>query len=172
MPAFAPHSMLMLQIVIRPSMLRPRIVDPRYSTRWPCPNEIPVRPMTPRTTSLAVTPNGSSPSTVTARSRARVWKALRGQNQLDLGRADAEGEGAEGAVGGGVRVAADDQHSRLGESELGADHVHDALPPAADLMQRDAFVAAVLRQHVHLLAGELVCRARATPGGDVVVHGR
>src|SRR6266849_5325272 len=72
MPAFAPHSMLILHTVIRPSMLRPRIVEPRYSTRWPWPNEIPVRPISPRTTSLAVTPSGSSPSTVTARSRARV----------------------------------------------------------------------------------------------------
>src|SRR6266702_2906882 len=111
MPALAPHSMLMLQMVIRPSMLRPRTVDPRYSTRWPCPNEIPVRPITPRTTSFAVTPSGRSPSTVTARS------------------------------------------------------------PAPDLMQRDAFPAAVLSQDVHLLARKVVRRARATAGGDVVVHG-
>src|SRR2546422_1080129 len=65
--------MLMLQTVMRPSMVRPRTVEPRYSTRCPCPNEMPVRPMRPRTTSLAVTPSGRSPSTVTARSRAWLW---------------------------------------------------------------------------------------------------
>ena len=53
--------------------------------------------------------------------------ALGGEHVLDLARADAERERAEGAVGGGVRVAADDRHAGLGDAELGADHVHDAL---------------------------------------------
>ncbi len=52
---------------------------------------------------------------------------LGGQHVLDLGGADAEGQRAEGAVGGGVRVAAHDRHARLGQAQLRADHVHDAL---------------------------------------------
>ena len=40
-----------------------------------------------------------------------------------------EGERAKGAVSGGVAVAADDRHARLGEAELGADDVDDSLRP-------------------------------------------
>ena len=54
-------------------------------------------------------------------------EALRGQHVAHLRGADAEGDGADGAVRGGVAVAAGDGHARLGEAELGADHVHDAL---------------------------------------------
>jgi hypothetical protein len=47
---------------------------------------------------------------------------------LDLGRADAEGQRAEGAMRRGVAVAADDGHARQGEALLRPDDVHDALP--------------------------------------------
>jgi hypothetical protein len=56
----------MLQIVIRPSMERARIVEPRYSTIEPIPPPVPILPMMARMTSLAVTPSGNSPSTVIA----------------------------------------------------------------------------------------------------------
>jgi hypothetical protein len=46
---------------------------------------------------------------------------------LHLGGADAEGQGAEGAVGGRVAVAADHGHARLREALLRPDHMHDAL---------------------------------------------
>ena len=46
---------------------------------------------------------------------------------LDLGGPDAEGERAEGAVGRGVAVAADDGRARLGQALLGPDDVDDAL---------------------------------------------
>ena len=46
---------------------------------------------------------------VTAKVFGRVGQqALRGQHVPDLAGADAEGQGAEGAVGAGVAVAADD----------------------------------------------------------------
>ena len=48
----------------------------------------------------------------------------------------------------------------------------DALAAAADLVQRDAGGAAVLGQHVHLLARKVVGGPDAASGGDVVVHGR
>ena len=66
MPARAPHSMLMLQTVMRPSMLIASNVEPRYSTMKPWPPPVPVLAMTARITSFGVTPSGSSPFTVTA----------------------------------------------------------------------------------------------------------
>ncbi len=53
--------------------------------------------------------------------------ALGREHVLDLARADPEGERAEGAVRGGVRVAADDRHAGLRNAELGADHMNDPL---------------------------------------------
>src|SRR5205823_5142693 len=73
MPALAPHSIDMLQMVMRPSIESASMVAPRYSTRWPWPADVPVRPMTPRTMSLAVTPRGRTPVTSTARSPWRFW---------------------------------------------------------------------------------------------------
>ena len=55
-PARAPASIDMLQIVIRPSIESAVTVDPRYSTTWPTPPPTPIREMIPRITSLAVTP--------------------------------------------------------------------------------------------------------------------
>ncbi|MNL48398.1 hypothetical protein D3C87_1712570 [compost metagenome] len=52
----------------------------------------------------------------------------------DLGGADAEGQGPEGAVGGGVAVAADDGRARQGQPLLWSDDVDDAL---IDAVQRD-----------------------------------
>src|SRR6266550_894583 len=99
-------------------------------------------------------------------------KALGGQHDLDLRGADPEREGPEGAVGGRMGVAADDQHAGLGQPELRPDDVDDALAPAADLVEGDPRLPAVLGQDLHLLAGELVGRPHAAPRGDVVVHGR
>ena len=99
-------------------------------------------------------------------------QALRGQHELDLRGPDPEGKRPERAVRRGVRVAADDQHPGLGQAELGPDHVHDPLAPAADLVQRDPLAPAVLGQHLHLLARQLVSRADTAAGGHVVVHGR
>ena len=65
-PARAPASIDMLQTVIRPSIDRPRMADPRYWITWPIPPPVPSRPMMARMTSLAVTPAGRVPSTVTA----------------------------------------------------------------------------------------------------------
>ena len=50
------------------------------------------------------------------RLRAALGEGLGRQHVLDLAGADAEGERPEGAVGGGVGVAADDGHARLGEA--------------------------------------------------------
>ncbi len=42
------------------------IAEPRYSITYPCPPPVPILAITARMMSLAVTPGGSSPSTVTA----------------------------------------------------------------------------------------------------------
>jgi hypothetical protein len=75
---------------------------------------------------------------------------------LDLAGADAEGQRAERAVGGGVRVAADDRQARLGQAELRADDVHDALVGVAHRVQPHAELGAVLPQRLDLGAGHRV----------------
>ena len=79
MPARAPASMDMLQMVIRPSMERFRMASPRYSSTKPWPPPVPIFAMTARMMSLAVTPGRSVPSTVTAMVlkgfSGRVWVA-------------------------------------------------------------------------------------------------
>ena len=56
----------MLQIVMRPSIESARMTSPRYSSTEPIPPPVPMRAMIASTTSFAVTPSGSSPSTVIA----------------------------------------------------------------------------------------------------------
>ena len=101
--------------------------------------------------------------------------ALRGQHVLDLAGADPEGQRAEGAVGRGVRVAADDRHTGLGDAELGPDHVHDPLPVGAQRVHRDPELGAVALQRFDLHARERVLDARGdgrAVGRRVVVGGR
>jgi hypothetical protein len=71
----------------------------------------------------------------------------------DLGGADAEGEGAERAVGAGVAVAADDGLAGLRDAELGSDDVHDAAQ-VLHAEQLDAEVGAVLLELRICLAAE------------------
>ena len=54
-------------------------------------------------------------------------EGLRGQDVLDLARADPEGQGPEGAMRAGVAVAADDRQAGERRPELGADDVDDPL---------------------------------------------
>ena len=118
----------MLQTVIRASIDSPRMASPRYSMTWPWPPPVPIRAMTARIRSLAVTPGGSAPSTVTA----MVLKGFSGSvcvastcstSLVPIPKA----KRAERAVRRGVAVAADDRHPGLGEPELRADDVDDAL---------------------------------------------
>jgi len=79
---------------------------------------------------------------------------------------------APNAVGGRVRVAADDRHPGLGDAELRPDHVHDALAVRAERVHGDAELRAVALERLNLHAGELVADARGdrrAVGRDVVV---
>jgi hypothetical protein len=60
-PARPPPSIVMLQIVSRPSIDRPSITGPAYSTTWPAAPSVPIWPMVPRMRSFGVTPKPSSP---------------------------------------------------------------------------------------------------------------
>ncbi len=66
-PALAPASIDMLQTVMRPSIERARMAEPRYSMIEPMPPPVPMRPMIARIDVLGGDARrGSSPSTVTA----------------------------------------------------------------------------------------------------------
>ncbi len=76
-------------------------------------------------------------------------------------------------MGGGVGVAAHDHHARLGEAQLGADHVHDSLQWRPEIEQLQPEVPRVYRQRLELPRGNRIGdRRRAVPRGDVVVHRR
>jgi hypothetical protein len=71
-----------------------------------------------------------------------------------------------------VAVAADDGEPGLGEPELRADDVHDALLGVVHGVERDAELRAVLAEGLDLRAGDRVGdRQQDVPGGDVVVFG-
>ena len=53
MPARAPASIDMLAIVSRPSIDRPRMAAPVYSTTWPAAPSVPIWAIVPRIMSLA-----------------------------------------------------------------------------------------------------------------------
>ena len=100
-------------------------------------------------------------------------QGLGGEHVLDLGGADAERDRAEGTVGRGVGVAAHDRHARLGQPELGADDVDDALLDVAERVEAYAEVGAVLAQRLDLRARDRIGdRLVPVDRRDVVVLGR
>ena len=96
---------------------------------------------------------------------------LGGQHVAHLAGADAEGDGAEGAVGRGMAVTAGHRHARLGQAHLGGDDVHHALLARTRLEQADAIVAAVaLDGDHHVLRQAIGVGAGLVLGRDDVVH--
>ena len=73
--------------------------------------------------------------------RLALQQALGGEHVADLGRADAEGEGAESAVRARVAVAANDGLAGLRDAELRPDDVHDAALLVLQAEQLDAELA-------------------------------
>ena len=102
-----------------------------------------------------------------------LGEGLGREHVFDLARADAEGEGAEGTVRRGVRVAAHDGHARLGDAEFGSDDVDDALILVTTRKDRDAELLAVLLERFELASRDRVGdRRRDGIGRYVVVGGR
>jgi hypothetical protein len=64
MPARAPASIDMLHTVIRSAIDMAAMVEPAYSMAWPVPPPAPMVAMMVSTTSFALTPRASAPSTV------------------------------------------------------------------------------------------------------------
>ena len=75
-PARAPASIDMLQIVMRPSSESARIVEPRYSITVPAPPAVPIRAMIPRITSFAEHSGGRAPFTETAMAPGRFCQIV------------------------------------------------------------------------------------------------
>ena len=102
--------------------------------------------------------------------RLRLDQGLGRQHMLDLGGADAVRERAEGAVGRGVAVAADDRRARQREPLLRPDDVHDALAAVELVVIFDAEFLGVGGQRLDLLAALGIGDAVAAVGRlDVVV---
>ena len=144
-PALAPASIDMLQTVIRPSIDIARNASPRYSMTWPSPPPVPIVADDRQHDVLRRRhPTGSAPVDVDRHpTRPHLRQRLRCQHVLDLARADAEGEGAEGTMGGRVAVAADDRHARQGAPLLRPDDVDDALAGIAHRVVGDAELGGV-----------------------------
>ena len=153
MPARPPPSIVMLQTVIRPSIesAADRLAGVLDDVAGHAAHAEPAQRAEDQVLgrdaeaelSLVVDPH---------RARLVLDHALRGQHVLDLARADPEGQRTEGAVGGGVGVAADDRHAGLGDAQLRADHVHDPLASGAQRVERDAELRAVALERLHLHA--------------------
>ena len=81
----------------------------------------------------------------------RLQERLRGEDVLDLARADAEGQCTKSAVRGGVAIAADDRHARLRVAEFWADDMDDALMHVVNVVKTNAEFFAVLAERFDLL---------------------
>ena len=99
---------------------------------------------------------------------------LGGQHMLDLGSADAVGQGAEGTMGRGMAVAADNGHAGQGEALFGADNVNNALTLVEGVEIFDAELAGILGQSSDLdRAFGVRIGQRTVGGGHIVVnHGQ
>ena len=105
---------------------------------------------------------------------AALPQGLGNQHVARLGGADTEGERAECAVGGGVRVRADHEEPRLGEPQLGRDHVENPLVRVVDPEVPDAVPPGVSRKPLDHSPDRGVRNAggaEAAPGSGNVVIG-
>ena len=75
---------------------------------------------------------------------------------LDLARADAKRQRAKRTVRRGMRIAADDRHSRLRQALFRAENVDDSLLDAVEVVEFDAEFAAVFAQSFDLLSGDRI----------------
>ncbi len=101
-----------------------------------------------------------------------LQQRLRGQHVFHFAGADAEGQGPERSVRGGVTVAADDGHARLSQTQLGADDVHNPLLMIVEIVHANAELPAIRAQGVDLLFGNRIGDRQAAIGRRHVVVGR
>ncbi len=82
--------------------------------------------------------------------RLALGQALGGQDVADFRGADAEGNTAEGTVGRGVTVAANDGEARLGQAHFRADDVDDAAVFGIVAEEADAVLRGILFKGMNL----------------------
>ena len=172
-PARAPPSMLMLQTVIRCSMVRARIASPVYSKTWPGPAADP-DPRDQGEDDVLGADTGRQPAVDPdlVGLRVALEQGLGGEDHLDLARPDPEGERTERPVRARVRIAAHDRHPGLGQSHLRPDDVDDALGRVADAVHRDPELGAVGLELVDLGERHRVDERQAAIRGRDRVVGR
>ena len=165
--------MLMLQMVIRCSIVRPRIASPRVLEDVAGP-AADADPRDQREDDVLGADAGGEPAVDPdlVGLRVALEERLGREDHLDLARPDPERERPERAVRARVRVAAHDRHPRLGQPELRADDVDDALCRVADAVERDAELRAVGLELVDLGERHRVEERQAAVGGrDRVIRG-
>ncbi len=83
--------------------------------------------------------------------------------------ADAERKSSEGSMRSGVRVAANDRHSRLSVAKLGADDVDDPLLVVVQVVKSNSELLAIGAERIDLLPRDRVGDRQPTIGGRNVV---
>ena len=160
MPARAPASMLMLQMVMRASMESARMASPAYSITWPVAPSVPIFAMMRGSCPLPSRPRPGTPREFhQQRLGLRLRQALRGHHVLHFGGADAESQSAKSSVRAGMGVTADDRHARLGHAQFRPDHVNNSLLGRIHIKKSNTKVRAVFAQRLHLRAGQRICPA-------------
>ena len=98
--------------------------------------------------------------------------ALRGHHHLHLGSADAKGHSPHRAVGGGMRIATDDGHTRQRQSLLGTYYMDDTIILRHHAEMRQSEIGRIPGQHIHLLLRYRVCDGLVliVRGGVVIRH--
>ena len=138
---------------------------------WPVPPAVPISPMMARMMSLAVDARRQRAVDLDAHVLGLGWISVCVASTCSTSEVPMpKRERAEGAMGRGVAVAADDRRAGQGEALLRPDDVHDALAQVEFVVIFDAEFARVLGQFLDLLAALRILDAAAAVGGlDVVV---
>src|SRR6266566_4479236 len=100
-------------------------------------------------------------------------QALRRKHMLNFTGANAERKCAEGSVGAGMTVAADDCHSRLGQSQLRTNDMYDALLSRIDIEKLNPKIQAILPEGIYLFRADGISNWQAAiRSGNIMVHCR
>ncbi len=103
----------------------------------------------------------------------RFWsgltKRLCCKYMFNLTRSDAERQRSKRAVSRRMRIAAYDRHSRLGQTQLGTDDMHDPLFRTVEVVQADTEFGTVLPERFDLLPGNGIGNGQAAIGGWNIV---
>ena len=102
----------------------------------------------------------------------RLKDTLRSKDLCHFARTDTHRNGSNGSVGAGVRVAADNRHTRQGKPLLGTNNMDDAVVLRSHCKVADAELLAIGSERLHLLATYRVIDAFLLVAGGVMVWHR